>query len=347
MSDKNNGFGALRLFFAGLVIAAHSPELLDGGERRELLMRTFGTMTLGDLAVNGFFLISGYLITASYVSKPEGYLWRRVLRIYPAFLVCSLICIFVVAPLGAANLAALPPSEWFRALYRATFLLPPKIAGVFPGTPYMALNGSMWTIAYEFRCYLLTLALGSLGLLKRPKLIVGLATGAVLALVASKLVHFPHLPDGLGSVTGQLDDTARLFAAYLIGSSFRLTRLDFRAPIAAAAFIAMLPLMFIPPLAAPAVIILGGYALFWLALDFKSRTFRTLNAKEDVSYGLYLYAFPIGKLLIWYAPHINVWTLALATAALALGAGWLSWNLVEKWPMRLRLRQRAPASAFS
>jgi peptidoglycan/LPS O-acetylase OafA/YrhL len=347
MQRNANGFGALRLFFAGLVITAHSPELLDGSERRELLMRSFGTMTLGELAVNGFFLISGYLITASYMSSPAGYLGRRVRRIYPAFLVCYLVCVFVVAPLGAANLAALPLSEWFRALYRAVFLLAPKIPGVFPGHPYPALNGSMWTISYEFRCYLLTMALGALGLLKKPRVIMGLAAVALVAWVASKLIELPQLPDALGSVTGQPDETARLVAVYLIGACFRLYRTEFKGWIAAAAMAALFPLMFSHALAGPALALLGGYALFWAAFNLKSHAFRTLNAKDDISYGLYLYAFPIGKLLIWYFPAINVWLLAVVTAILALIAGWLSWHLVEKWAMRQAPRRTAPAPSLA
>ena len=55
------------------------------------------------LAVNAFFVLSGYLIAESRVRTTlVPYLWRRFLRIYPAFLVSLLVVAAVFAPLAAA-----------------------------------------------------------------------------------------------------------------------------------------------------------------------------------------------------------------------------------------------------
>src|SRR5579863_1616176 len=89
VDGRNNNFGFLRLLFAALVILSHSSELIDGNRSREILTRIFGTMSFAQLAVDSFFLISGYLITRSWILSESNseYLIKRVMRIYPGYLV--------------------------------------------------------------------------------------------------------------------------------------------------------------------------------------------------------------------------------------------------------------------
>ena len=106
LTHKNN-FGLFRLLFAYGVIVSHSAEMLDGNRAREVLTRLGSQVTMGGLAVDGFFLISGYLIASSFIRHPRlgDYLASRILRIYPAFIAASLICLFLVGPLGGGVLA--------------------------------------------------------------------------------------------------------------------------------------------------------------------------------------------------------------------------------------------------
>ena len=196
----------------------------------------------------------------------------------------------------------------------------------------------MWTISYEFRCYILTLLLAYSGIFSRRNFIL-LLTSVFLALyIALPFFEIPTIPTAVAILTGQPALFVRLFSAYLVGTCFKLYKPSLTPHRAWIALALWLPSMLIGVIAQPALMVLGGYILFFVALKFKNATFRNLNAAEDISYGLYLYAFPIGKLLFWYWPTINIWLHAGITAALALGAGWLSWHLVEKPAMRLANR---------
>jgi peptidoglycan/LPS O-acetylase OafA/YrhL len=347
---RSNGFGALRLLFASLVIVAHSVELHDGDNKYEPLFRIFGTLTFGSLAVDAFFLISGYLIASSFISAPRDFLEKRVRRIYPGFLVCYLLCVLLVAPLAGARPSELAPSEWGRILYRMFMLKAPEVHGAFAGMPVNAINGSTWTISYEFRCYLLAALLGILGLYKRPKTFAVL-TG--LALLGSVAMHYEPFstwnaatPAGVESLFGRPLETMQLLAAFMTGTSFMLLRPRWDGRMAAAAGLLALPLLFIRGWSEAAIAVLGGYLLFWCAFRIKQPFFLKLNARDDISYGVYLYAFPLGNLILLVWRDIPVPLLAVLTFAAAAACGWVSWKLVEKPALSIaRAGRRDPAPA--
>ncbi|MGH1573539.1 acyltransferase family protein [Methylobacterium sp. P31] len=327
-----NNFGSLRLLFAILVILAHAPELVDGDRSRELLTQLFGTLSLGEVAVDGFFLVSGYLITASYRAKRSfpDFVRRRVRRIYPAFVVASLLCIAVVAPLGGGDLAAASP---LQTLLRLSLLLMPVVPGAFAGLPYPLLNGSMWTIPCEFGCYLLLGLVGTARALQRRRRYLALLAG-LGGLLALRWLYLPigHPGDGLGS----LSEMIRLTFVFACGGAFRLfaDRIAYTRRGAAVAALLLLPLMFSRPLAEPAFAILGGYLIFWFALAVRPNALSRATARLDPSYGLYLYAWPVQSLLIARFPGISPWTVAALTLAAATPLGILSWYLIERPMLR-------------
>jgi peptidoglycan/LPS O-acetylase OafA/YrhL len=331
---RQNGFGALRLFFASLVIAAHAPEMIDGDRSREPLTTLTGTISFGDFAVDGFFLISGYLISASFVSDPRSYLWKRVLRIYPGFLACSLLCV-LIAPLlgGVAQL-----QDWPRIVARALLLQTPKVDGAFTGAGFGTLNGAMWTISYEFRCYLLAAGLGLCGLYRHPRALARLTAALLLANLAFLSPNVAAWAKALPgqAVMGDPQQTLRLTSVFLAGACFRWLPVRYSGEGAAVAAMMLAPLLFFPIVAEMALATLGGYLLFWLAFHYKARWFLTLNAKDDISYGVYLYAWPVSGLLLAAWPAIPVGWLVALTGVAAFALGWASWHLIEKPAMALK-----------
>lgn len=158
-SGKYNNFNLLRFLFASLVIVSHAPELQDGNRSREILTGIFGTISFGEMAVDSFFLISGFLIVKSWQERPDftTFLSSRALRIYPGFIVCSLLCALVIGPLYGTShyLQDFNPLEFLGSV---ASLNKPAIPAVFQQSHYPAINGSMWSISYEFKCYLLVLS---------------------------------------------------------------------------------------------------------------------------------------------------------------------------------------------
>jgi peptidoglycan/LPS O-acetylase OafA/YrhL len=224
-TGRNNNFNLLRIVFASLVILAHSPELIDGNHDREILVRIFGTISFGALAVDGFFLLSGFLIVQSWERAPHfwDFVKKRVLRIYPAFIVASLLSALIVGPLGA-NATQYFAQIDFKQLFKEMLLLRPlSVPPTFEGTPYPFVNGPLWTIEYEFRCYMLVALLGICGIFRKRQLWLGLTIIAlVVDLRSAVVVRFleNHAFPGMRFLLADPNHLLRLVPFFLVGGCF-------------------------------------------------------------------------------------------------------------------------------
>ena len=144
------------LLAALAVLASHAVPISYGSNAKELLFRlSGGQATFGSLAVTVFFIVSGYLITGSYVGRPNPlrFVWARALRLLPGLIVVVLALAFAVGPL----LSTVPAREYFSSasLVRFVFINLSManfwgyLPGVFEHNPYRGVNGSLWTLHYE------------------------------------------------------------------------------------------------------------------------------------------------------------------------------------------------------
>lgn len=342
---RDNNFDAIRLGLAILVIFSHSyPLSLKDGNRSEPLMRlTGGQRTLGEIAVAGFFLISGFLIAASW-DRSRGtidYFRRRALRIYPGFIAAVLFSYLIAAPLLVADASA-----YWMQFDITSFTL--KTLNLKPNPhPMIWSNGSLWTIRYEFVCYVGIAFLGLLIGLRRRALVLA-AMVVCMALHLAQLHFGLELPGRGGRISLVLCSTQnwpRLGACFLAGVSFYLYR-DRLAISGRWALLAVLGLILtglVPAAKALPILfpVLGGYLIFYLAAQPSPYGIaRKLTQRGDLSYGLYLYAFPIQLLLVHSIGRQRLTPLTLFLAALLITSFFaiLSWKLIESPCIRLKSR---------
>jgi peptidoglycan/LPS O-acetylase OafA/YrhL len=330
---RDNNLNLLRFLLASLVILSHAPELVDGDASRELLARAFGTLTFGAFAVDGFFLLSGYLILLSWLNNPSWgiYLRRRVFRIYPGFLVACLLCVAVVGPLGVSSVRDY--ATGFDLVRFVPSLAMLKLTGypaVFEGQNFPDLNGSLWTIAYEFRCYLAVPVLCILGFARRRLLWLGVSAVMLALSTQPELVGKVDLGP-LTALLGEPVEIVRLAAFFLCGGCFLLFRdkIRYTPVLVAAAAAGWFVAMFFPATANIGMAVGLGYVLF--AIGFaRIPAIAGFGRLPDVSYGVYLYAWPIKKLLLLYWPTMSPWLLFFLAWPASVLAGYLSYRIVER-----------------
>jgi peptidoglycan/LPS O-acetylase OafA/YrhL len=315
------------------------------------------SVTFGGLAVDGFFIISGYLIASSFLSSRSlmTFLTSRILRIYPAFIAAYLICVLVAGPIGGGMLEALGVRGWLLTGARMLLLMPPELPGAFHALPVPALNGSMWTIRYEFRCYLLVGLLGVMGLLDRRALILAITAFFYVVAIAIHLAGMPAVAPGLAHqlLFGVIGDPERIFplgAIFMSGVCFRLyrDRLAFRPLPLMLAALACMVVALTTGFGELAIGLFGTYVLLWLATGLKSRWLEQINNRYDFSYGVYLYAWPVASVAMVLAlgrdSVLSPLALTIVTIALSTVAAVLSWYAIERPALALKPRRRLAAA---
>lgn len=357
LSDtRRNNFDFLRFFFASLVIFSHSFLLFPAfGDDFEPLWRlTHAKMNFGTLSVACFFAISGFLITQSWVRQPQAgdFFRKRFLRIYPGWIVALLFCVFVVAPwLRPGHGLALHDIGTYGFLAQL-ILRNTGFLHTLPGVGMV--NGSVWTIPFEILCYCLVALVGLLGGFRRPLLMAFLGILLLAALNWPALRWLPMYWPAFGThpipYIGWLRPLPQFAVFFLSGMLFFLFR-D-RIPhsprlLAVSVLLVGLTLGSLPLSGMYFVIFptFGFYVLFYLAFVPLGKLYDWAK-HGDLSYGIYLYAYPIQRLLIaahLHGIHLSPLSLFFAAWVLACGAAALSWRFVERPFLRLKPKSPLPS----
>jgi peptidoglycan/LPS O-acetylase OafA/YrhL len=328
---RSNSLNALRLTMATLVIVSHSWVLSGQSDAPP----GWGNQFIGDIAVDGFFAISGFLILASRLSCRSlgDFLWRRFLRIWPAFAVVLVVVAFVIAPLTAfvVGNGSYDPLSALTYVGKniALWIFQPGIEATPVGIPEAGnWNAPLWTLAYEFACYI------AIGLIVAvfprraigPVLWIALA-GAIGITILATWTTAP-IPDPLVVL-------ARLAGFFVSGSllfHYR-ERMPSTWPVGMIAAIVCILLV-----VGQVFDVFGGPAfavlLLWLGITLP---LRKVGAVNDISYGMYIYAYPLQLVLaVLVGSALNEWLFAAISIAVTIPFAAASWFLVERPAMRLK-----------
>jgi peptidoglycan/LPS O-acetylase OafA/YrhL len=356
---RNNALNAWRLLLATGVILCHSWPLT--GRRVSFAP---AHQLLRDVWVDGFFAISGFLITWSWFSNPRlrNYFAARGLRILPGLWVCLIITAFVIAPIGvaiqggpAAQLLLSRAPIVYVLKNSAVALLQPDIGGTPRGIPWPHMwDGSLWTLLWEVFCYIAVAVLGVVGLLSRRWLLpavlaLALFGSALLPPWSSHAEEPPGTQQAVDVATVVLEFwavAARFAVMFAAGALLYQLRnvIPARWSLVAVSGVIVLAASLMPNYRLLGAIPLAYAIIASGALIHNKR----LRLRTDLSYGVYIYACPIQQLLVICGlgslnPIVFAIIAAIATVPLAA----LSWFLVEKRALSLksRLKHRSIAPA--
>lgn len=371
--SRDNNFNILRVILAISVIYSHSFPILFGNWAYDPVGHLLGLqwdiprehpIDIGRIAVDSFLVISGYLVTMSWQNSDSfaDYLKRRLLRIYPGYIVAVLFSVFVTGAITAPRIG--PYFKFIYGMRRQLLIYLIDLRYVLlPKSPQGSWNGSLWNIPFEFMCYLILACMAMFAaccLSKLPFVIRRL--GPLIAFIVVYAVYAVHCYDtsigwlGLSGtpiadhiigpawyriVNVFAPDLARLLTYFCAGMCLYLYRdvVPYRRPVLLLSVAVLATSMLIIPAAAYTLPIFGSYLLTYLALA--RSPFQSFGRNFDLSYGIYLYAFPVQKTLVYFfKAHLTPTSLFAAALAITITLALLSWTLIERPCLMYAHRQR-------
>lgn len=338
--QRDNNFNLIRLIATVFVFAGHMGMLLNGNPP------LLGGFRLHELGVGILFLMSGYLITKSWMSDPNPlrYSIRRFFRLWPPFAVLILIMVFVTGPMLSDLGVQGYYQSWYKAyLQNLRFFIVYAQPGVFTDLPVPnTTNGSLWTMPVEGALYVITpLLLTTLQVRRNPE--KSFYPMAVLACAACGFDLYLRIfcTNAIVVLYGtNLISAYHLIVFYIIGILFTYDKVRKYLNIqvgCAALFLLFIFQLSGEPLQQVLLYIILPYFIFSLAFA-KEPVFCRLGRKVEPSYGIYLYGFFFQQLVV-YLQQKNGINLSYTQAFIFSGiptlvAAVLSYYLVEMPAMR-------------
>ncbi|MCF6221986.1 MAG: acyltransferase [Robiginitomaculum sp.] len=324
----DNFFTPLRFIFAYMVLIGHAFVVVLGGSSDE--PHIFFELTFSYMAVNLFFIASGFLVTGSmmYRKNMASFASARILRIFPALIVHVFIMMFVFGLMTTALplMNYLTSPDTLKQPFVVLSFLDTEMAlpGIVPNNHEHIASATLWTLRYEVLAYIGTFIAFSLGLMKKRWMILAQFLIFVIALpLAYQLGIYEKLPATLQSLL-------RFGLCYGLGAAIYAYRDKIKLHVLMIPPLVLLTSLFNNTVIFEVVgIITAGYMLFWAAyviipkLDF-------LKKYADISYGVYIYHWATLQGIKHYIPEIQIVPLIVLATPITIVLSMLSLKYVEK-----------------
>lgn len=321
---KSNNFNALRLIAAGLVLYGHSFTFL--GLHEPLFL---SWLPLGVLGVYIFFTISGFLVSQSWERDPHllRFFIRRSLRIFPGLIVCILLSVLVLGPW----LSTLSFTDYFSHPATLVYLeniwlsIAYYLPGVFEKNRLAnAVNGSLWSLPVEFFMYCLVAVAGILS----PKRWI-----SALLFVIFVLVNYFWAQKAQHMLVAYNTDIRQVFMCgtyFWAGVLIYKYHLDDYFSISTVMGACVLLLCLEPHTELLRTASWGLLPIVVLAFGLSNSPILTrLLGKHDISYGVYIYAFPVQQAIVFLFPTIELALYLITCCLFTFILAFLSWHLIE------------------
>ena len=334
---RKNSLDFIRFIAAGCVVFSHSFAVT--GNKEPLIPNT--DISLGAVAVWIFFILSGYLISASWDQYPRFNVFfaKRALRIFPGLAVNIIICIIILGIFFSSFRFADYIFQQGTISYLSNIFLyniSTELPGVFTSNPFApTVNGSIWTLPYEFTLYILIALIGVFNVYKKVS-----ALHLWIILFVMELIAIFVNPGFFSLSLFYLRIDVLLLWSLMFFSGVVLYKYKSEISLSykwgAISLVALLILSlsfdsFIPLIAA----VFLSYSLFSLG---RSPVFSSFSKIGDMSYGVYIYSWPVQQALCVVTETNNPLKMFGASIFISIILGWISWQIVESKALKLKKR---------
>jgi peptidoglycan/LPS O-acetylase OafA/YrhL len=317
---KNN-FDFLRVLLAFIVFLGHLGALSASKDLK------FFEHSPIEIAVFGFFIVSGFLIARSYdrSSSLKSYLKKRILRIVPAYLLVVFLCAILLSLVSTLSLYDyFTNTQVYKYLFWNSLFLnfkAPWLPGVFGN---QAVNGALWTLKVEM-CYYFCVPLLFLLFGKNNKYRnISLTVIYFLSLIYLNYFESLHKMSIAKQIPGVLCYFIPGMLIYFNFDKF----IKYKNPLFIIAIITVwIDLIFDIKLVSPMMI---GIIVLYIAYSFKF--LNNFGKYGDFTYGIYIFHFPIIRTFttLGLFEDYNPFIMALICMLVVIGVGISSWHFYEK-----------------